>query len=57
MLEQAGLSNYTFPRATSTDSLSSDSTSGPTDFVANGPSHELSKALLSVGVLPCLWQG
>lgn len=55
MLEQGGLSNYTFPWATGTDPLSSDST-GPTHFIANGPSYELSKAALSFGILPSLGQ-
>ena len=55
MLEQAGLSNYTFPWATTTEPLSSDST-GPIQFIANGPSNELSKAALSFGILPSLGQ-
>lgn len=50
MLEQVGFPDYIFPWTTATDSLSSDSASGSTQFAANGPSYELGKASVSFGI-------
>lgn len=52
MLEKAGLSNYTFFWATTTDPLSSDS-AGPTVFIA---SYELGKAALFFDIFSSLGQ-